>query len=969
MPATVSEVTWDPTGNPAEVDTTPAVATDAAGDFVVVWDRMMNTWDATAQVYKNDLDVEVQQFNKFGQPQGGEFTVNTHAKVVDNQSITTFAYNGDQTEGTVAMDANGDFVVVWAGTGYDTNGNLLDASGIFAQIYDSNGKAVGSPFLVNQTTAGPQDDPAVAMDANGDFVVTWTSADSRDVDGGIFARRFNVQGVALTGDIQVNSTTANRQENSNVAMDGSGNFVVVWQSDQQDGNSWGVFGRRFAANGTALSGEMAINTYTTSAQDNPAVAMDSAGDFVVAWQSFGEDGSGYGIYAQRYSSTGVKAGSEFRANTTTANWQITPDVAMANTGTFTITWSGYGQSNLLPSNPTAATVDYGIYAHMYKADGTDYLSTATGKAVGEFQVNSTPVGAQSPADAATVAGNVTPAIAYGGNGTTISITWAAPQTWIANGLQNYDRKIYARVIVPGSEGPLQQIILPNPVISSVGISQANGKISWNVVNPAGVSGCTLKIDSKTVSGISGPYTAASGWNYITSYGTLAGGSHSYTITATDKGGRSSTLTGNFTLTTTTAVGPTIGGVATSSAKKIISWNAVDSDGVAAASITINGSSVKVNGPYAAASGVNFSASYGTLAAGDYPYVITATDKVGNSSSLSGTLTVPVSTNSGPTISGVATAATKKVISWNAVDSDGVASASITINGSSVKVNGPYAAASGVNFSASYGTLAAGDYPYVITATDKVGNSSSLNGTLTVPVSTNSGPTISGVVVAVAKGAITWNAADSDGIASVALTIDTNPASKVYGPYAAASGFNYSGMMGSLQAGVHNYVITATDKAGNASTSSGSFTLDTAIGSSGPTISGVVASLTKNVLTWNAFDSDGVASVGLTIDNGAVSGINGPYAAAVGANYSWKFGSLAAGTHNYVIRATDKLGNASTSSGSFTIGSSSYSNAALSALSSSAKLAWVYDDLDGLAASTQSGSNDGAKAVDAVMAAY
>ncbi len=889
LPATVSQVTWDPNGNPAEVDTTPAVASDAAGDFVVVWDRMMNTWDPTAQVYKNDLDVEVQRFNKFGQAQGGEFTANTHAKVIDNQNVTTFAFNGDQTEGTVAMDASGDFVVVWAGTGYDANGNILDASGIFAQIYDNNGKAVGSPFLVNQTTAGPQDDPAVAMDANGDFVVTWTSADPRDPDGGVFARRFNVQGVALTGDIQVNTTTANRQENSDVAMDGSGNFVVVWQSDQQDGNSWGVFGRRFAANGIALSGEMAINTYTTNTQDNPAIAMDPAGDFVVAWQSFGQDGDGYGIYARRYTAAGAaKDANEFRANVKTTGWQITPDVSMANNGMFTITWSGYGQSSVIPSDPTQATVDYGIYAHMYNANGTDYRSTATNNILGEFQVNSTPVGAQSPADAATVAGNVTPAISYGGNGTTLSITWAAPQSWIDNSnnnsVQNYDRKIYARVIVPGSEGPLQQVVLPSPTISSVGISQTSGKISWNVVDPAGMSGCTLKIDGKAMSGIGGPYTATSGWNYSASYGSLGGGTHSYAITATDKGGRSSTLNGTFSLSGTTTVGPTIGGVATSSAKKMISWNAVDSNGVAATSIKIDGTTV-------------------------------------------------------------------------------------------LKVNGPYTASSGVNFSASYGALPAGNHSYSIVATDKAGNASTLQGTFNVPAPDGNGPTISGAVVSLTKDVITWNAADPDGIASVALTIDTFPASKIYGPYAAASGFNYSGVMGSLGVGGHNYVITATDKAGNVSTSSGTFTLDTPIVGSGPTISGVVASLAKSKLTWNAADSDGVASVGLTIDGGAVSGINGPYAAAVGANYSWGFGSLVSGTHNYVIRATDKLGNVSTSSGSFTTGSSGssmsalYAGVSLSALSSSAKLASVYDDLDALAASTQSGSNDSAKAVDAVMAAY
>ena len=60
-------------------------------------------------------------------------------------------------------------------------------------------------------------------------------------------------------------------------------------------------------------------------------------------------------------------------------------------------------------------------------------------------------------------------------------------------------------------------------------------------------------------------------------------------------------------------------------------------------LTVDGASVsQVNGPYTAASGVNFSGEFGTLAAGNHSYVITAMDKLGNSSTLSGKFTVAAS---------------------------------------------------------------------------------------------------------------------------------------------------------------------------------------------------------------------------------------------------------------------------------------------------------------------------------------
>ena len=54
----------------------------------------------------------------------------------------------------------------------------------------------------------------------------------------------------------------------------------------------------------------------------PAIAMASSGAFVVTWQSDGQDGDGFGIYAQRFTPAGVAQGAEFRVNATTASDQI-----------------------------------------------------------------------------------------------------------------------------------------------------------------------------------------------------------------------------------------------------------------------------------------------------------------------------------------------------------------------------------------------------------------------------------------------------------------------------------------------------------------------------------------------------------------------------------------------------------------------------------------------------------------------
>jgi hypothetical protein len=72
-----------------------------------------------------------------------------------------------------------------------------------------------------------------------------------------------------------------------------------------------------AQGGMPVGPEFQINTYTTSGQHRPVVASDSAGNFVVAWDSAFQDGSFYGIYAQRFDSTGTPLSAEFRVNSYT----------------------------------------------------------------------------------------------------------------------------------------------------------------------------------------------------------------------------------------------------------------------------------------------------------------------------------------------------------------------------------------------------------------------------------------------------------------------------------------------------------------------------------------------------------------------------------------------------------------------------------------------------------------------------
>jgi len=281
------------------------------------------------------------------------------------------------------MDATGDYVEVWNSYGGQDGFN----SGIYAQRYNAAGTAQGIEFKVNTYTTSYQFTPAVAMDAAGDFVIAWVSV-SQDGDSlGVYAQRYNAAGAAQGIEFKVNTFTTGDQKAPTVAMDSAGDFVIAWQSRFQDGSSYGIYAQRYNATGATQGIEFKVNTYTTSEQTLPCMAMDATGDFVIAWQSLGQDGANYGIYAQRYNAAGAAQGIEFLVNTYTTNNQYFPSVAMDAAGDFVIAWTSTNQDG----------DGLGVNAQRYNA---------TGSAQGlEFNVNAYTTHDQSfPAVAMDVAG-------------------------------------------------------------------------------------------------------------------------------------------------------------------------------------------------------------------------------------------------------------------------------------------------------------------------------------------------------------------------------------------------------------------------------------------------------------------------------------------------------------------------------------------------------------------------------------
>jgi hypothetical protein len=329
-----------------------SVASDASGNFVVVWNGRG----------QGDTDgVFGQRYDSGGVAQGAEFRVNSYT-------------SGTQFHPSVASDASGNFLVVWYGSGQGDS-----SFGIFGQRYDSEGVPQGAEFLVNSYTTQRQERPSVASDASGNFVVVWESNaqdDSRTL--GIFGQRYDSGGAPLGQEFRVNSYMTGSQRRASVASDPGGNFVVVWQGPGQ-GDSNGIFGQRYDSAGGAQGAEFRVNSYTQGDQEYASVASDASGNFVVVWKSDDQDGSGYGIFGQRYDSAGEAQGAEFQVNSYTGYHQTAPSVASTVTGESVVTWQSRFQDE----------TDYSVVGQRYDSGGVPRGQ--------EFRVNSYTTGTQAGA--------------------------------------------------------------------------------------------------------------------------------------------------------------------------------------------------------------------------------------------------------------------------------------------------------------------------------------------------------------------------------------------------------------------------------------------------------------------------------------------------------------------------------------------------------------------------------------------
>lgn len=179
---------------------------------------------------------------------------------------------------------------------------------------------VGVPIVVNEESAGNQREPAIATASDGSSIVVWQSYGQDGDYFGIYGRRLDALGQPMGPEFLVNNQTARSQEAPDVAMADDGRFVVVWEDIDYDAGGVSppkqVFGRRFSPDGAAQGNQFRITVPSGTKDTSPSVAVGPIGEFAVLWWSAGT------AHLQRYSPEGALVGDRIRLHQQIWNTQV-----------------------------------------------------------------------------------------------------------------------------------------------------------------------------------------------------------------------------------------------------------------------------------------------------------------------------------------------------------------------------------------------------------------------------------------------------------------------------------------------------------------------------------------------------------------------------------------------------------------------------------------------------------------------
>ncbi len=327
-------------------DRQPAIATDGKGTWVVVWTSTEDLQGTS----RRDRDIH------YSVSSDNALSWSAPAALNSNASLDW----GDDESADVAVDAKGRWVVVWESA--DSLGNTKggDRDILFSTSTDG-AKSWTAPDVVDAAARSDLDfdsSPRVAGDAQGTWLVAWSSGGTSDDRGGfqrgvLVARSEDGMTWSPPQALAGASEDDRPDFGPRLAGDGRGNWVCAWSSadslDDTIGKDRDLLYVRSSDGGRTWSTRAPLNREAaedSGDEDTPELAVDSAGNWVAVWTSWDRRGAARGADADLMVAMSRDNGASwtpsFILNTNAKNdhgEDIAPSLATDGSGLWITAWS------------------------------------------------------------------------------------------------------------------------------------------------------------------------------------------------------------------------------------------------------------------------------------------------------------------------------------------------------------------------------------------------------------------------------------------------------------------------------------------------------------------------------------------------------------------------------------------------------------------------------------------------------
>jgi len=293
----------DYSGDYGTIQYTPDIDVNRDGRAVAVWTDLRNGY----------TDIYVQMFSSDGSFDGANFLAND---LIDELN---------QYSPVVAVDREGDFVVVWKGR--DGKRRVIRA-----RCFQKDGTPKDGSFIVSSDYYSRWlSEPVIAMDDSGNFAIAWTAVDA------IFLQLYEKGGARIGNNICVSEgDMADICRPASIAAGGSGRIVVTWGDGRND--NFDIYAQIFDEAGNPIGVNFRVNEsievfnqsspiinsspslrgnekIDISDQFYPSVAMIGNGNFLITWTDCGTPNDGDDdVYARVYREDGTPVTGSFIVN-------------------------------------------------------------------------------------------------------------------------------------------------------------------------------------------------------------------------------------------------------------------------------------------------------------------------------------------------------------------------------------------------------------------------------------------------------------------------------------------------------------------------------------------------------------------------------------------------------------------------------------------------------------------------------